>query len=116
LHDQCAIEPREPRATLILRHVDGGHAERRRLLDHIDGKICLLVPFGGVGSDALPCKGECRLLDGGLFFGKRNVHGGSAPTAGSLKKQVIPRLGRARDQSLLPRPAPWAAAGAEGGK
>ena len=77
LHDERAVEAGEPRAALLGRHVDGGHAERRRLPDDVDGKVALLVPLARMRGDALLGEGERGLLDGGLFFRQREVHGRS---------------------------------------
>ena len=70
-----------PEPPLLRRHVDGGHAERRRLADDVDGEVALLVPLGRVRGDALLGEGERRLLDGGLFLGEGEVHGAQVQSA-----------------------------------
>jgi hypothetical protein len=75
LHDQRTVEPRQARAALLGRHIDGRHAKRRRLLDDVDREMALLVPLRRMGRDALLGEGQRRLLDGRLFFRQREVHG-----------------------------------------
>ena len=45
LENQRRVEARQRGAADVFAHIDGRHAERRRLANHVDGKVFLLVPF-----------------------------------------------------------------------
>ena len=45
LEDQRRVEARHRGAADVLAHIDRRHAERRRLANHVDRKVLLLVPF-----------------------------------------------------------------------
>src|SRR5262249_61922291 len=77
LHREGAVETHAARPSLVVGHVESGHAERRDLTDHGHGKVAGLVPFRGMGGNAFLGKGKRRVLDGGLFFIEGEVHGGS---------------------------------------
>ena len=69
-HDQRGFEAAEADAARFLADVDRTEAELRALLDHIDGKVRLFIPFTREGRDVVGGEALRHFLDRELFFGE----------------------------------------------
>ena len=74
--DQRGIKAGEARATDIIAHINAAHAERRRLLQHIDGKVLLLIPFNRLGGELFTREIPRHIADGFLLFVESKQAGG----------------------------------------
>ena len=83
LHDQRRIEPRQARAADIVAHIDAAEAQRRRLAQHLLGEDLLGIPPRGLRQHAFGRELPCRIAEGLLVLGEREIHARADHIGGS---------------------------------
>lgn len=81
LEDEDAVAAAEPGPAVLLADVDAAEPEVRRLADHVQRKVLVLVPGDGVRAELLLGEVEGDRGEGELIGGEREGHGLS-PSSG----------------------------------